>query len=71
MAALVTIHNDGPDSVELRVGRRSILLHAGQDFRVATSATVGIVPLVPVSADELAMHMGGRPATESNRYAED
>jgi hypothetical protein len=72
VGALVTVHNDGPDSVEVRVGRRSILLHAGQDFRVSTASNVGIAPLTPISADELALHMGGRPSDgERNRYAED
>lgn len=71
MAALVSVHNDGPDTVEVRVGRRSILLHAGQDFRVATASVVAVAALAPISADELALHMGGRPAGEVNRYAED
>jgi hypothetical protein len=71
MGALVTVHNDGPDAVEIRIGRRSILLQAGGDFRVSTASTVGILPLAPISAEDLALHMGGRPPSENNRYAED
>jgi hypothetical protein len=71
MAALVTVHNDGPDAVEIRVGRRSLLLYAGQDFRVATNHAVEVANLPKISADELALHMGGRPREERNRYAED
>jgi hypothetical protein len=73
MGSLVHVHNDGPDAVEIRLGRRSILLQAGQDFRVSTAAhTVEVVALQGISAEDLALHMGGRPHQgEVNRYAED
>lgn len=64
MAALVSVHNDGPDAVEIRLGRRSILLVAGGDFRVATSQAVELSLLPPVSREDMALHMGTRPATD-------
>lgn len=71
MGALVSVHNDGPDAVELRIGGRSLLLYAGQDYKVATSHVVEVCMLPKISAEELAMHMGGRPSESQNRYAED
>jgi hypothetical protein len=71
VAALVSVHNDGPDAIELRIGRQSILLQPGHDYRVATSAAVELCPLARIDPLDLAMHMGGRPSTEHNRYAED
>lgn len=72
MAALVTVHNDGPDAMEVRIGCRSVLLYAGQDFRIATSHAVQLHHLPQISAEELALHMGGRVQDgEKNRYAED
>lgn len=37
MTALVTVRNDGPDDVELDVGKRTLLLRAGQQAQVATT----------------------------------
>jgi hypothetical protein len=72
MAALVIVRNDGPDAVELRIGRQSILLYAGKEYRVATNHTVEVLNLPKISAEDLALHMSGpRMQTEKNRYAED
>lgn len=72
MGALVGVHNDGPDAIEVRIGRRSILLQPGQDYRVATSAAVELHTLPPMDPLDLALHMGGRASAPApNRYAED
>lgn len=72
MAALVTVRNDGPDAVELRIGRKSVLLYAGKSHCVATSHAVEVNNLPKLSAEELALHMGTRAASvTANRYAED
>lgn len=71
MAALVTVHNDGPDAVELRVGRRSVLLSAGEEFRMSTANVVSVGPLPKIDPQELALHMGTRPDVAPCRYAEE
>lgn len=37
MTALVYVRNDGPDSCEIDVGKRSILLGPGEEVRLATN----------------------------------
>lgn len=37
MTALVFIRNDGPDSCEIDIGKRTLLLRAGDELRVAAS----------------------------------
>lgn len=37
MTALVFIRNDGPDSCEIDIGKRSVLLRPGDQLSVATS----------------------------------
>lgn len=38
MTALVYLRNDGPDACEIDVGKRVILLRAGEELRLATNA---------------------------------
>lgn len=73
MGAQVTVRNDGPDAVEVRIGPSSRLLHAGQSICVATAAKrVEVTPLVPLTPAEMAMHMGSSPNRDTPcRYAED
>lgn len=37
MTALVYVRNDGPDSCEIDIGKRVLLLRVGDEVRVATS----------------------------------
>lgn len=47
MTALLCVRNDGPDSCEIDIGKRVILLRAGEEIRVATSV---LKPLAVPSA---------------------
>jgi hypothetical protein len=60
MASLVSVHNDGPDAVEIRFGPSSRLLQPGQDLRVATTHRVDVVAIAPISREEMDLHMGIR-----------
>lgn len=37
MTALVYVRNDGPDDCEIDIGKRVIMLRAGQEVRLATT----------------------------------
>lgn len=71
MGASVYIRNDGPDTVEVLIGKNSsVLLEAGREFRVNTSVAVSFNALKPLTREELLMHNGAEP-TERLRHAED
>jgi len=59
MGASVVVRNDGPDACEVRIGKQSKLLYAGQEFRLNTQA-VEVHALPKMSQAELALHMGAR-----------
>jgi hypothetical protein len=64
MGALVTVHNDGPDMAEIRIGRRSIVLQPGGDLRFSLSVPIVFGALAQLDANELAMHMGQSSAAK-------
>ena len=71
MGASVVVRNDGPDPCEVRIGKQSKLLYAGQEFRLSTQA-VEICALPKMSQADLALHMGARSenAQEPARYVD-
>lgn len=72
MAALVTIQNDGPDAADIRVGKTSRVLYAGQSMRIATSMTVDVGAVPNISDSEMSMHMGGgMKMSDPCRHVED
>ena len=50
MTALVYIRNDGPDDCEVDIGKRSILIRAGEQVHVATQ-TAKLLPVAPAPTE--------------------
>lgn len=61
MGALITIHNDGPDEIEVRIGGRWVRLAAGESTRTNATVPVEANPLPKLDPAALAVDLGHTP----------
>lgn len=66
MAALVTIHNDGPDAAMVRIGPRWVRLEAGESTRTNATHPLEIEPLPKVDPTLLKVDLGIIPGKDDN-----
>lgn len=61
MGALLSIHNDGPDAVHVRIGGRWVQLQAGEGTRVNATVGVEFEPIPTIKPEDMALHQGYAP----------
>lgn len=66
MAALVTIYNDGPDEIEVKLGGRWLRLSAGQSTRTNATLPVEVNPMPKTDPVLLALDLGHTPEQQRN-----
>lgn len=61
MAALVTVYNDGPDEIEVKLGGRWVRLMAGQSTRTNATVPLEVEPMPKADPVTLALDLGYSP----------
>lgn len=64
MAALVTIHNDGPDEIMVKLGPRWVRLAAGESTRTNATHPVEVEPMPKVDPELLKVDLGVIPGSK-------